>query len=120
MIEFEEVLGAFSLLAELNEEAAHAASTVVELAIAELNGLLIENADTEQNRDRLSHAAAALAYYKYVLLEATRLQGGASVGDVKLNAPSDATLKIARALRDDALSAICDLTESCSFAFRQV
>ncbi len=119
MIEFEKVLGAFSLLAELDEEAARAASTVVELAIAELSSLLKTGAFTAENHDRICHAAAALAYYKYVLLSAAR-QSGFSVGDMKLSAPSAATLSIAKALRDDAFGAVYDLIDSCSFAFRQV
>ncbi len=119
MIEFEKVLGAFSLLAELDEEAARAASTVVELSIAEICAMLAPNAVNELTHDRICHAAAALAYYKYVLLEATR-SIGFSVGDVKMNAPNAATLGMAKALRDDAFSAICDLTDSCTFAFRQV
>lgn len=119
MIEFEKVLGAFSLLAELDEEAARAASTVVELAVAELSSMLAKETCTESEHDRICHAAAALAYYKYVLLESTRL-GGISVGDVKVNAPSAATLAIAKALKDDALGAVYDLIDSSTFAFRQV
>ncbi len=119
MIEFEKVLGAFSLLAELDEEAARAASTVVELAIAELSSLLIDGACNSSNHDRLCHAAAALAYYKYVLLESTRLNGIA-VGDVRFNSPSAAALSMAKALRDDAFGAVYDLIDSRTFAFRLV
>ncbi len=119
MIEFEKVLCAFSLLAELSEEAARAASTVVELAIAELNCMLIDGACTEENHDRICHAAAAVAYYKYVLLEATK-SDGVSVGDVRFTAPNAATLSIAKALRDDALGAVYDLIDYDDFSFRLV
>ncbi len=119
MIEFEKVLGAFSLLAELEEEAARAASTVVELAIAELAAMLTEGSFTERNFDRIHHAAAALAYHKYVLLEATR-SNGFSVGDVRINTSSAATLQMAKAIREDALDAVSDLMDSRTFAFRQV
>lgn len=119
MLEFEKVLGAFSLLAELNENEARAASTVVELAIAELNSLLKPNACNEATHDRICHAAAALAYYKYVLLESTRSMGF-SVGDVKMSTPTAATLAMAKAIRDDALGAVYDLMDSRTFAFVQV
>lgn len=118
MIEFEKVLGAFSLLAELDEDAARAASPVVELAIAELASMLLPNACTADTHDRICHAAAALAYYKYVLLEATR--GGFSAGDIKFNAASAVELSMAKAIRDDAFGAVYDLIDSRTFAFVQV
>lgn len=116
MIEFEKVLGAFSMLAELDEDEARDNSAIVELAIAEVTAMLSEGTNTFENHDRICHAAAALSYYKFALITASR-ESGFSVGDVSFSAPSVASVAQAKALRDDALGAISDIIDSRTFAF---
>ncbi len=119
MIEFEKVLGAFSLLAELGEEDARVQSPLVALAIAEVSVMLKKDACTADNHDRIYHACAAFAYYKYAIVTATR-STGFSAGEMRVSLPDADTVMLARQLRDDALGSIADLVEGGDFAFMQV
>ena len=119
MIEFERVLGAFSHLAELDEEAARAQSPLVTLAIAEVSVMLKKSACTAENHERIYHACAAFAYYKYAIVCATR-STGFSAGDMRISLPDANTVMLAKQLRDDALGAIADLVDGGEFAFVQV
>ncbi len=119
MIEFEKVLGAFSLLADIDEDTARKSEPLVKLAIAELNVRLKSDACTNKNHDRICHACAALAYYKYTIVTAAN-ERDFTIGDVKISPHSAADLALAKQLRDDAIGSIADLLEPSGFAFVQV
>ncbi len=119
MIQFEKVLGAFSLLADIDATTARQNSIVVELAISEVNLMLKSGACNVDTHDRLCHACAAVAYYKYAVLLATR-ESGFTVGDIKMSALSVNNVTVAKQLRDDAIGSIADLIDCDSFAFVQV
>ncbi len=119
MIEFERVLGAFSHLAELDEESARAQSPLVALAIAEVSVMLKSGTCTGENHERIYHACAAFAYYKYAIVCATRATGF-TAGDMRISLPDADTVMLAKQLRDDALGSIADLVDGGDFAFMQV
>lgn len=119
MIEFEKVLGAFSCLAELDETQARAQSPLVELAMAEVSVMLRKDACTVENHDRICHACAAFAYYKYAIVSATRSTGFVA-GDLHVSLPDADCVMLAKQLRDDAIGSIADLVDGVDFAFLQV
>lgn len=119
MIEFENVLCAFCLLTDLSEEEGREQGVLIDLAISEVTMMLRPGAYTPANHDRLCHACAAFAYYKYVLVTATKALDF-TAGDIKMSPPSAALLTLARQLRDDAVGSIADLVDVDGFAFVQV
>lgn len=119
MIEFEKVLGAFSLLADIDEATARKNEPLVKLAIAEISVRLKESACVAKNHDRICHACAAAAYYKYTVVAASN-ENDFTVGDIKFSAKAASNLVLAKQLRDDAIGSIADLLEPTDFAFVQV
>ncbi len=81
-------------------------------------GLISEDVLEEHSRE-LSYAAAANAFYRYVLLRAALDEGDFKAGDVSVTKSSGAE-KAAKALRDEALAAVSSLTGETDFVFRQV
>lgn len=72
--------------------------------------------------ERLIAAAAALAYYRTVAMRCAN-DGAVSsfrAGDVAVSTSSSDLLKLAAAIRDDALACVADLLEDEFFVFRQV
>lgn len=119
MIETEKVLGAFALLADLDASEARSAQPLVEMSVAEVTLMLRSGACTDETHDRIAHACAAVAYYKYAVVCALR-EGSVTVGDVKLTPAAAGTLTVAKQLRDDALGSIADLIDNDGFVFEQV
>ena len=77
----------------------------------------------DKDDERLVFAAAAAAYYKLCLIRASDTNGAAdkiTVGDVTQSRSYDSICKNAKALYEQALESISDLTESNSFFFRGV
>ncbi len=119
MIEFEKVLGAFSLLADIDEATARKNEPLVKLAIMEISVRLKDSACDIKNHDRICHACAAAAYYKYTVVTSAN-EHDFTVGDIKFSAKAAANLTLAKQLRDDAVGSIADLLEPSDFAFVQV
>ena len=119
MIELESVLGAFALLADLSAEEANNLSIYASMAIGEVCLMLREGVITPANEERLCHACAAGAYYKYALVSATKALHF-KAGDITMSAPDAKLMALARRVYDDALGGIADLIDSDGFAFQQV
>ncbi len=72
-----------------------------------------------KHAQELSYAAAANAFYRYVLLRAALDEDSFRAGDVSVNKNPGAE-KAAAALRDEASAAVSSLLEPEDFVFRQV
>ena len=79
--------------------------------------------NVDRDDDRLVFAAAAAAYYQLCLIKASDINGSAdsiTVGDVTQSRSYESICKNAKALSEQALSAISDLIENENFFFRGV
>lgn len=79
--------------------------------------------DTDKDDERLVYAAATAAYYQLCLIKASDTNGTAdkiTVGDITEWRSYESICKNAKALYEQALESISDLTESNSFFFRGV
>ncbi|MEE1186745.1 MAG: hypothetical protein UHN02_05140 [Acutalibacteraceae bacterium] len=103
MIEYERVLGAFSMLADISESTARGNEPIVRLAIAQIESYIGQAELTNEQLDKVHHAAAACAYYKYVVILSTREGIDVTFGDAKITA-SD--VSIAKSLKDDAIDMV--------------
>lgn len=78
--------------------------------------------DADRDDARLHFAAAAAAYYQICLMRSADVNASDSitVGDITQVRSYDTICKNAKALYDQSLAAISDLTENSSFFFRGV
>lgn len=79
--------------------------------------------DANKDDERLIFAAAAAAYYQFCLIKASDPNGTAdkiTVGDITEWRSYESICKNAKALYEQALAGISDLTENSSFFFRGV
>lgn len=77
----------------------------------------------DKNDERLIFAAATAAYYQFCLIKASDTNGTPdriTVGDVTQSRSYESICKNAKALYEQALADISDLTENSNFFFRGV
>ncbi len=119
MIDRGEILRCFCLLSGFSPEEGQEYASFIETAAADLEKRLRAGADDSDQR--LCYAAAAAAYYRYCLMDATR-QGGSTfkAGDVSVSRQSGEAIESARALRDDGVAAVSDLVSDTDFIMRTV
>lgn len=67
----------------------------------------------------LCTAAAAVAFYRYILLRTSLDEGAFTAGDLTVG-QNTAAVPAAKQLRDESLRAVSFLLEDTSFVFRQV
>ncbi len=114
------VWDAFRNIAGLTEEEAKPWLPLCHWAIASVFGRLRPNVDLAENQTVLCHAAAAMAYYKYVLRQTAQNNGADfSVGDVTIKEHAAESLKAAQGLYELSVGAIAHLYED-GFAFMEV
>ncbi len=91
------------------------------VSLASVTAKLNSNIDLSSVQMLISAAAAADAYYHYVLAEVSR-EGDSSftAGDIKVNKTSAATVESAKELRDNRFSAISHLFADRDFDFKAV
>jgi|GEM_PF-963699 len=91
------------------------------VSLASLTAKMNPDADLSSVHILISAAAAADAYYHYVLADVSR-EGDSSftAGDIKVNKTSAAIVESAKELRDNRLSAISHLFADRDFEFKAV
>lgn len=94
--------------------------TLCSAALSEIKNRLRRREDEDD--ERLTAAAAGIAYYKLALIRSAREEGAVSfkAGDVTVNKNSRASLEGARVIRDEALHAAAGLLKDEAFLFRRV
>ena len=113
----ENVLRIFGSLTGLDEPSALEYRFLCDMAFDNICSRL-RDTGTEQDGGRAEFAAAALAYYRFVLLTLTEA-GCVTVGEVSVKNPGDRLEHAARLLQE-ALSDIHDLVEDDGFVFERI
>lgn len=116
-LKMELVLERFALFAGVDAAEAARWQVLCQSAADELMGRLLPGADPEDGR--LASAAAAVAYYRYCLLNAGRGVHSLKVGDVQL-AEGDGGVAQATRLQEAFLGAAQELLCPAGFAFGRV
>ena len=112
----ERVLEIFGSLTGLSENNIHKYRSMCELSAKHLQDMLVRGADSEDG-GRVDFAAAALAYYRYVLWSETD-GGDITVGDVSVK--NSSRLASAETLYKEALKDIKELIEDEGFVFERI
>lgn len=111
MPEVDAVLTAFLSLSGLGEGEREQWRSLCAAALHDLTSRLREGIDPSQQGERLTQGAAALAYYKYALLEAAVGCHSLKAGELSLSCDGNGLVKAAAAIRDDALLSLIDLVD---------
>jgi hypothetical protein len=113
----EEILERFALFGGIEREEAAAYGMLCEDAACDLRKRLRRQSDEAANARRLCAAAAALAYFRYVLWGAAGRDGGSfRAGDVSISA-ADERVKGAAALWREERAGVADLLQDDGFCF---
>jgi hypothetical protein len=89
----------------------------------DIESMIDSTVDINKVCGRLYYAAAALAYYRYIVQSITQQESVdyISAGDIKISHRVNANiLDIARELKDDAISSLDDLKRQNTFIFKSV
>ncbi len=115
---YAQVLDAFIRLSGCGESEAKVQQPVLEAAIRALRGRLRHPADAHSDDPQLTEAAAAIAYYRYLLgLRASSFSGSVKLGDLSVSASgSDEAVLSAKAYMQETLAAIADKFVDTAFA----
>ncbi len=113
----ERVLEIFGSLTGLSEDNIHKYRSLCELSAKHLQEMLKDGEESDDG-GRVDFAAAALAYYRYVLWSVTD-GGDVTVGDVSVK-NSSGRLAGAEALYKEALKDIRELIEDEGFVFERI
>lgn len=121
MVEFSDVRSQFITLTGITEMESIRWSHIIAKSIKDVEGIIDSSKLNEDIDPRLSHAAAALAYYRYVVHSLTKENVSAfNIGDVKMAQNISDMLTVAREIRDDALSSLDDLRPTTPFDVKSV
>lgn len=110
-----DVFRSISKAEEIDERAAvfcHSAKETIERQLK-------VNCDIATNQGRLSYAAGALAFYRYVLSEAANMSASFSAGDLKIASDKN-SIEAAKNMYIQSYNAISDLLLERSFSFRSI
>ncbi|MGN1081057.1 MAG: hypothetical protein ACI4QV_03095 [Acutalibacteraceae bacterium] len=77
----------------------------------------LKKSETEENADRIAEAAAALAFYRFVLTEESSLSGSFSAGSVSVTNGGKERINTAKANLETVLDSVSDLLCDDDFAF---
>ena len=111
MSEVDAVLTAFLSLAGLDEGEKERWQGLCASAWNDLLAHLREGISPSQQGERLTQGAAAIAYYKYALLEAAVGCHSLKAGELSVSCDGDGLLRAAGAIRDDAILSLADLAD---------
>lgn len=121
MIEFSDVRSQFITLTGMNQTESMKWSHIIAKSVSDVKDIVDSSRLTEEVVPRLSHAAAALAYYRYVVHSLTKENVSAfNIGDIKMAQNISDMLTVAREIRDDALSSLDDLRPKTPFGVKSV
>ena len=90
------------------------------LAAAKSVCAMLIKGDHRSRESELIHAAACLAYYRYVLLAVGEGTTSYKAGDITVNSDLESARQSARALLDDAFGAIRGIIKSSGFCFKSI
>lgn len=110
----------FALMADLDENEKEKWRTFTAASVQTLEAKLIDGADTEGHTALLAAAAAADAFYRYCLLEASRGDSSATVGSVTVKKDAKSQVAAASVLRSEALASVRHLLCDGGFVFKNV
>ena len=113
----ERVLGIFGSLTGLDEPSVTEYRFLCEMAFENIRNRLMDP-ETEEDGGRADFAAAALAYYRYVLLSVTEA-GAVTVGEVSVKNQAE-RLEFAHRLLQEALSELQELSMDDGFVFERI
>jgi len=116
-----EIIKRFSIIADLSWDEASPWTSVCEDACLEIRSNLRDDVKEEDNERRLNAAAAALAFYRYVLY---RCSGGGmesfTAGEIRIKTDAKTHAKMAYNVWLDAKRSISDLLKDTEFMFERI
>lgn len=111
----------FSIIANISLEEAFPWTEICEEAADEIKSHLKSDVDEDKHRRRLDAAAAALAFYRYILYRAS---GGGmesfTAGEIRIKSDAKTSVKMALTVWKDAKHSIADLLNDDDFMFETV
>lgn len=117
----QEILERFAIIASLSMDDISPWIPLCEDACEEIKRHLKEGISEEENARRLNVAAAALAFYRYVLY---RTSGGGmesfSAGELRIKTNAETSVKMAYNVWKDARNAVADLLTDDDFMFERI
>lgn len=120
-MELQNIVKRFSIIANISFKEAFPWTGICEEAADEIRAHLKSSVNESDHSRRLSAAAAALAFYRYVLYRAS---GGGmqsfTAGEIRIKADAKTSVKMALAVWKDAKHAIADLLNDDDFMFETV
>lgn len=123
MLRVSEVAREFMKISGLNEEQTLELDHLIAKCTGDIEGMVDQSVDVRKHAGRLYYAAAALAYYRYIV---TRLTASdnldyISAGDIKISHDNQQLLSVARELKEDAINSLNDLKKGkSSFIFKRM
>lgn len=120
MLSLENILAQFGVFTALDADAAANYMPLCRSAMETILHSLRPSADVEANVIRLEDAAAAIAFYRYILLLSAENCHNLRVGEINISPSSDLGLQAATAIKDEFLLSVADLLEYSNLVFKQV
>ncbi len=120
-MDLHEIIKKFSIITGLSDEEVSPWTSICEDACLEIRKNLREDADEESNSRRLNAAAAALAFYRYVLYCSSG--GGVesfTTGEIRVKTDAQTSVKIAYTAWIDAKRSIADILKDEDFMFERI
>lgn len=115
----ENILTLFSRLSGLDQENCIRFRFICETAKAFVSSKIKSGSDTSDNSGRLEFAAAALAYYRYILWSVTD-GGDVTVGEVSVKQSYSEKLNASVKLCEEAFRDISDIIQNDGFVFERI
>ena len=117
----QEVLERFAIIANLTSEEITPWTALCEDAENEIRSHLREDTDEEEHSRRLSSAAAALAFYRYMMYRTSVGNVESfSAGELKIKTDAKTAVQLAHNIWRDARNAVCDLLNDEDFVFERI
>lgn len=117
----QETLERFAIIAGLSMDDISPWIPICEDAYDEIKRNLREETDEDENSRRLNVAAAALAFYRYVLYESSGNRAESfSAGELRIKANAQSAVKMAYSVWKDARNAVADLLTDNDFMFERI
>ncbi len=120
-MKLQNIVKRFSIIANISFEEAFPWTEVCEEAADEIRRHLKSEIDETEHHRRLEAAAAALAFYRYVIYRAS---GGGmesfTAGEIKIKSDAKTSVKMALAVWKDAKHSIADLLNDDDFMFETI
>ena len=123
MLRISEVAKEFIKLSGLDETSVLELDHLLAKSAGDIEGMVDQSVDINKHAGRLYYAAAALAYYRYIVSNLTRADNleYISAGDIKISHNNERLLEVARELKDDAINSLNDLKKGCdAFVFKRM